>query len=58
MLQSAMLYGVLNSVKLQGEVHPRTGYEGPDSFGARWGWVVSAMHRPLYPQERDGIRIV
>jgi len=24
------------------------------NLGARWGWVVSAMPRPLYPRERTG----
>jgi hypothetical protein len=33
-------------------VHPRTGHEG--HLGARWGWVVNATPRPLYPRERPG----
>ena len=27
------------------------------NLGARWGWVVNATPRPLYPQERDSVRI-
>ena len=33
-------------------VHPVTGHEG--SEGARWGWVVNATPRPLYPRESPG----
>ena len=28
------------------------------NLGARWGWVVDATPRPLYPQERDPVPIV
>jgi hypothetical protein len=35
--------------KGKGKVHPITGHKG-----ARWGWVVNATPRPLYPRERPG----
>jgi hypothetical protein len=28
------------------------------NLGARWGWVVNATLRPLYPRERDPVPIV
>jgi hypothetical protein len=28
------------------------------NIGARWGWVVNATPRPLYPRERDPVKIV
>ena len=28
------------------------------NFGARWGWVVNAMPRPIYPRERPGSHCV
>jgi hypothetical protein len=28
------------------------------NLGVRWGWVVSATPRPLYPGERDSVPIV
>ena len=28
------------------------------NLGARWGWVVNATPRPLYPRERDPLPIV
>ena len=28
------------------------------NLGARWGWVVNATPRPLYPQGRDLVPIV
>ena len=27
------------------------------NLGAKWGWVVNATSRPLYPQERDPVPI-
>jgi len=51
-----------------GEVHPRTGHEGPEgeyrysstlyNNGARRWWVVSATPQPFYPRERDAIPMV
>ena len=28
------------------------------NFGARWGWVVNATPRPLYPRERRGTHCI
>jgi hypothetical protein len=28
------------------------------NLGARWGWVVNATTRPLYPQERPGTHCI
>jgi hypothetical protein len=28
------------------------------NLGARWGWVVNATPRPLYPRRRDPVPIV
>ena len=28
------------------------------NLGARWGWVVNATPRPLYPQERPGAHCI
>jgi hypothetical protein len=28
------------------------------TLGARWGWVVNATTRPLYPREREPVPIV
>jgi hypothetical protein len=28
------------------------------NLGTRWGWVVNATPRPLYPRERDPVPIV
>jgi len=28
------------------------------NLGARWGWVVNATPRPLYPRERDPVAIL
>jgi hypothetical protein len=47
----------------KGKTHPITGHEGPEgeqryrstlffNLSARWGWVVNATPRPLYPRER------
>ena len=52
-------------VKVKVKVHPRTGHGGVEVYlysffnlGARLGWVVSAMPRPLYPQERPGTHCI
>jgi len=39
--------------KGKGNVHHRTDHEGPEGNRgiARWGWVVTATPRPLYPWE-------
>jgi hypothetical protein len=37
--------------------HPVIGRKGPSfsvDHGTRWGWVVNATPRPLYPRERSG----
>jgi hypothetical protein len=44
----------------KGKVYPRTGHEEVYFYsflnlGAKWGWVVNATLRPLYPRERPGI---
>jgi hypothetical protein len=54
--------------KGKGKVHPRTGHEGlegsrdiPYSYfnlSAKWGWVVIATPRPLYPRERLGTHCI
>jgi hypothetical protein len=36
------------------EVWPYSFYD----LGARWGWVVNATPRPLYPRERPGTHCV
>jgi hypothetical protein len=52
------LWAILKYLKSKGKGHPRTGHEGPEgeyssfNLDARWGWVVSATLRPLYPRER------
>jgi hypothetical protein len=28
------------------------------NLGARWGWMVNSMPRPLYPRERDPVPFV
>ena len=28
------------------------------NLGARWGWVIIAMPRPLYPREREMVPIL
>ena len=46
--------------------HPRTGHEDPEgeqvysffNLGARWGLVVNAKIRPLYPRERPGTQCI
>ena len=54
--------------KGKGKVHPRTGHEGPEggievqlysflNLGARWGCVVNATPRSLYPRG-DAVTIV
>ena len=55
-------------VDYKGKGHPRTGHEGPEGnrwiavlflqHGARWGWVVKATPRPLYPWERYQVPII
>ena len=40
-------YGVFSIMYGTGEAHPRTGHE--DLAGARWGTVVNATPRRLYP---------
>jgi len=51
------------------DVQPRTSHEGPEgeadvylysffNLGARWGWVVNATPRLLYPWERHGTHCI
>jgi hypothetical protein len=50
----------------EGDVHPRTGHEvlqGEEIYSllnldARWGWVVNAMPRPIYPRKRPVTRCI
>jgi len=55
--------------KRWGKVHPKTGHEGSKeqsevqlysfpNLSARWGWVVNATPRPLYPRKRPGTHCI
>ena len=39
-------YTIINNV-VKCKVHPSIGHEG-----AKWGWVVNATPRPLYPRQK------
>jgi hypothetical protein len=56
------------SGKVRGHFHPITCYEGTEGkykynstlfkLGARWGWVINATTRPIYPWDRRGTHCI
>ena len=58
-------FTVSDGVKEKGKGHPLTSHEGPEveyrlffNLGAKWGWVVNATPRPLYPRDRPGTHCI
>jgi hypothetical protein len=59
---------IIQSIKVNGKSHPRTGHEGPEvvevwlysffNLVARWEWVVNATPGPIYLRERCGTHYI